>query len=111
MLVTAGGRGEVTMGTGTQRTIAVVVVVVSGVVTLPVVAGLLDQVIDENLLLPIHLVVMAAIGAVVGLLLPGIARAGSSRQGATFVGVMYGIGGAAAGLLLFFLLLNGIDGA
>ena len=99
------------MGTRAQRAIAVVVVVVAGVVTLPVVAGLLDQVVDENLLLPLHLVVMAAIGAVVGLVLPGIARAGSSKQGVAFVGVMYGIGGAAAGLLLFFLLLNGIDGA
>lgn len=90
---------------GTQRVVAVAVLLVAGVLSLPVVATFLDGESTENWIVPVQLVLMAVVGAVVGHLLPGLAGTESdSRRGAGFgavVGVLTGLIGAA----LFYLLL------
>ena len=53
---------------------------------------------------------IAVIGALVGLTLPGLTGAESSSRRA-LLGALIGVGMALLGLLIFFLLLNGFDGA
>jgi hypothetical protein len=96
---------------GVQRVIAVVVLVVAGVLSLPVAAAFVDGEGSENWILPAQLGGMAVVGAVVGRLLPGLAGEGSHRARAAWIGAAVGVGAALVGLVLFFLLLNGFDGA
>ncbi len=84
---------------------------VLGVLSLPVVAFFLDGEGTENWVIPVQLVLMALVGAVVGRLVPALAGAGSSPGRATVIGAVLGVGAAAVGLLLFFVLLNGVGGA
>jgi peptidoglycan/LPS O-acetylase OafA/YrhL len=97
-------------GTG-QRIAALALLLVAGVLSLPVAAAFLDGEGTENFIIPAQLVGMAAIGAVVGALLPGLARAGSSSGRAARIGAAIGVGMAILGVVVFFLLLNGFDGA
>jgi hypothetical protein len=60
---------------------------------------------------PAQLTGMAIVGATVGLLLPGLAGADASPRRAAWVGALVGVGLAVLGVVLFFLLLNGFDGA
>ena len=90
---------------GTQRIIALVVLLVAGVLSLPVVAALLDGGPSENLIVPVQLVLMAVVGATVGYLLPGLAGDDSSTgRGAAF-GALVGVATALLGLAVFSLLL------
>jgi hypothetical protein len=97
-------------GSPIQRLVALVVLLAGGVVSLPLSAYYVDAV-SENLILPAALVGMALLGAVVGALLPGLARAGSSRARAARLGVVIGLVLTVVGTLVFFLLLSGFDGA
>jgi hypothetical protein len=54
---------------------------------------------------------MAILGAVVGRLLPGLAGPTASTRRAVWVGVGVALLLAVLGVLLFFVLLNGFDGA
>ena len=54
---------------------------------------------------------MAVVGAVVGYLLPGLAGATASKGRSAWVGVVVGLLLAVAGIVFFFLLLSGFDGA
>ncbi|HYO39795.1 MAG TPA: hypothetical protein VER39_09075 [Nocardioidaceae bacterium] len=90
----------------TQRTLALVVLVAAGIVGLPVAAAFLDGPSTEDLVLPVHVAVVAALGAVVGALLPGVAGAGSSRARGAGIGVLVGVAAALVGAALFYLLLN-----
>ncbi|MBM7516908.1 hypothetical protein [Nocardioides nitrophenolicus] len=81
--------------------------VVVGCVALPVSAFLLDGTdTGENLIVPVQVLVTAAVGAVLGSRL----LASSSRRRA-LTGAGLGVLGAAVGVGVFFLLLNGVDGA
>jgi hypothetical protein len=97
-------------GSPIQRLVALVVLLAAGTVSLPLSAYYVDD-ISENMVFPVALGGMILIGSVVGALLPGLARAGSSRARAARVGAVIGLVLAIAGTLVFFLLLSGFDGA
>ena len=94
-----------------KRVVAVVVLVVLGVLSLPLVAWLFDGDGVENWILPVQLLLMAVVGAVVGRLVPELAGEGATPRRAVVVGVLVGLGAAALGLLIFFLLLSGLERA
>ena len=96
---------------GVQRLAALVLLLVAGVVSLPVAATFIDGEGNENLILPAQLAGMAIVGAVVGYLLPGLAGDAASTRKAVWVGVGVGLLLAVLGVLVFFLLLSGFDGA
>ena len=85
------------------------ILLVAGILSLPVAAYFLDSPGTENWIVPAQLVAMAAIGAVVGRLLPGIA--GSAGRRPVLVGAVMGVVMALVGVAIFFLLLNGFSGA
>jgi hypothetical protein len=93
------------------RAAAVLVLLVLGVVSLPLVATVLDGAGTENWILPVQLVLMAALGALVGWLVPALAGREATRRRGLLVGAAVGVGCAVLGLVLFFLLLSGISGA
>ena len=96
-----------------QRILAIIVLLGLGVLSLPVVAYFLDDQGQgsENWIVPVQLAAMAVLGALVGRLLPGLAGAGASGTRAAVVGAVTGVVCAVLGVLLFFLLLSGFDGA
>lgn len=99
------------MSTSSQRIIALLVLLVAGVLSLPVVAYFFDGQDTENWIIPIELVAMALIGAVVGRVLPGLAGASATPGRAMLVGAVTGVVAAFVGVALFFLLISGFDGA
>ena len=86
-----------------------VLLLVAGVVCLPLAAAFLDDQGSENWILPVDLALVALFGGVLGAALPGFV-AGSTRR-RVVVGAAYGLAAAAVGVLVFFLLLSGFDGA
>ena len=94
-----------------KRVVAVVVLLALGVLSLPLVAYVLDGEGTENWILPVQLLLMAVVGAVVGRLLPGVAGEGATPRRAVVVGALVGVGAAVLGLVIFFLLLSGFGGA
>ena len=100
-------------GTGTvaQRAVAVLLLLVAGILSLPVAAAFLDGEGAENWIIPAQLGGMVLIGAVVGALLPGLAGAGSSSGRAARIGAALGVAFAIVGVAVFWLLLNGFEGA
>ena len=99
------------MSSGAQRVVALVLLLVAGVLSLPVVAYFFDGQGTENWIVPITLLVMAVLGAVVGRLLPGLAGAGATPRRALVVGALTGVLMVIVGVVIFFLLLSGFDGA
>jgi hypothetical protein len=96
---------------GLQRLVAVLLLLGAGILSLPVAALALDGEGTENLILPAQLAGMAVVGAVVGYLLPGLAGPSASKRRSAWVGVAVGLLLALVGVVVFFLLLNGFDGA
>ena len=90
---------------GLQRGVAVVLLLLAGILSLPVVAAFLDDGSTEDLIVPIQLAAMAAVGAVTGYLLPGVARLGSSSARSAMVGALIGVAAALVGVVVFSLLL------
>ena len=99
------------MGTSSQRVIAVLVLLVLGVMSLPAVAYFIDGEGSENWIVPVQLLVMALFGAIVGRALPGLAGANPPPGRAMLVGAIVGVVASLVGVVLFFLLLSGFDGA
>ena len=95
-----------TGGTG-QRVLAVLLLLVAGVMSLPISATFLDGEGNENWIVPAQLAGMAVIGAVAGLLLPGLARDGASGRRAAWTGAIVGVCMAVVGVAIFFVLLSG----
>lgn len=98
------------------RTLAVVGLLVLGVLALPLLASVLDGPSTENLVLPLDLVLMAVVGALVWRAVPDRVAAGPapverSPRRDLLVGAGVGLAAALVGIVLFFLLLNGLDGA
>jgi hypothetical protein len=94
-----------------RRIVALLVLLVLGVVSLPLVASVLDGQDIENWILPVQLLLMAGAGALAGRLVPSLAGARATRRRGILVGAAIGVGCAVLGLVLFFFLLNGISGA
>ena len=93
-----------------ERALGLFMLVVAGILSLPIAAAFLDGEGTENSVIPAQLGGMAVIGALVGLVIPGLTGAGSPVRRALF-GALIGVGLALVGVLIFFLLLNGFDGA
>lgn len=89
-----------------QRIIALVLLVVVGVLSLPVTAAFLDGDSTEDLVVPVQLVLVALVGAVVGYLLPGLGGPASARGRSAAVGAVVGLAGALLGVVIFVLLLG-----
>lgn len=94
-----------------QRAIGIVVLFVTGMLSLPVSASLFDGQGTENLILPLQLLGMAAIGAGLAVWLPALARHGASTARRAMTGASWGVLAAVVGLLLFFFELTGFSGA
>jgi len=94
-----------------QKVLGALLLLVLGILSLPVVAFFLDGAGTENWIIPVQLVLMAVIGAVVTLVVPVLAPASATTTTRALTGVGWGVLAALVGLLVFFLLLNGFDGA
>jgi hypothetical protein len=94
-----------------QRVVGVLVFLVVGVLSLPVVAYVFDGQGSENWIVPVQLLLMAAVGAGVTVALPALARDGATTQRRALLGVVWGLLAAVAAVALFFLLLSGFRGA
>jgi hypothetical protein len=93
-----------------QRMLGLLVLVVAGILSLPIAAAAFDNEGSENWIVPAQLGGMALIGALVGQGIPALTGAESSGRRALF-GALIGVGMALVGVLIFFLLLSGFDGA
>ena len=94
-----------------RRVVALLVLLVLGVISLPLVASVLDGQGTENLILVVQLVLMALAGALAGWLVPALGGADASPRRGIVIGALLGLGAAVFGLVIFFLLINGISGA
>ena len=94
-----------------QRVVSVVVLVVLAMLSLRIVASVLDAQGNQSWTLPVQLVLMAVIGAVLGFAVPRLAGARASRRRSVLVGAAAGVGAAVLGLVVFFVLLSGLGGA
>ncbi len=99
------------MSVSVKRVAAVLVLLVLGFLSLPVVAGVLDGQGSENWIVPVQLALMAAVGALAGRLVPTLGGADASRRRGVVVGALLGVAAALVGVLLFFLLISGLSGA
>jgi hypothetical protein len=93
------------------RILALAVLLLAGIVSLPVSAVFFDGEGSENWILPVQLGAMAVIGALVGLATPAIAGDDATTRRRVVVGLFLGLLAAVIGVVLFFLLLSGFGGA
>lgn len=94
-----------------QRWIAVLILLVLGIFSLPVTASFFDGEGSENWIIPVAVLLMAVLGAIVGSMLPGLAGAGATQPRGAMIGAVVGVGMLVLGIVVFFLLLNGFEGA
>jgi hypothetical protein len=94
-----------------QRVVGAVVLLVAGMLSLPASAFLFDGEGTENWIIPIAVAMMAMLGGVVGSLLPGLAGPDADQQRGALIGAVVGVAMLVVGLVVFFLLLSGFDGA
>ena len=81
-----------------QRVVGVVVLLVTGMLSLPVSAALFDDPATENWVIVIQLAAMAATGAVVTIALPAMAREGASTARRVRTGIWWGLLAALVGV-------------
>ena len=94
-----------------QRVVGAVVLLVLGMLALPLSAALIDGEGAENWIIVLDLVAMAAFGAAVTIALPALAGEHASRGRRALTGMWWGLLAAIVGVVVFFLLLNGVGGA
>jgi hypothetical protein len=94
-----------------RRIAALLVLLVLGVISLPLVASVLDGEGTENWILPVQLLLMAGAGALAGWAVPGLGGEQATRGRGVVAGAAIGVGCAVLGLAIFFFLLNGFSGA
>ena len=99
------------MSSTVQRVVGVLVLLVAGMLSLPVAASLLDDQGTENWIVPAQLLVMTGIGAGVTTALPALARGGAPTGRRALTGAGWGLLAAFVGVLVFWLLLSGLNGA
>ena len=90
--------------------LGIFVLVVAGIVSLPLAAVPFDSEGSENWIIPVQLGGMAVIGALVSTAIPSLTGAETTGRRIVF-GALIGVGMSLVGVLVFFLLLNGFDGA
>jgi hypothetical protein len=95
--------------TPVTRVLGWALLLAAGVVSLPLAAALLDDPGTENWIMPTQLGATALLGALAGAALPGFVAGSTGRRVA--VGVAYGLAAGLLGIVVFFLLLSGFDGA
>jgi hypothetical protein len=93
-----------------RRVAALLVLLVLGVISLPLVASVLDGQGTENFILPVQLGLMALLGALAGWAVPTLCGADATRRRGIVVGALIGLGTGVLGVVIFFLLLSGLDG-
>ena len=91
------------------RILGFALLLAAGILSLPLAATFLDGPGIENWILPIQVGAMGLLGGLVGVVLPGFVAGATSRRLA--VGAAYGAATAVVGVMVFFLLLSGFDGA
>ncbi|HHU09675.1 MAG TPA: hypothetical protein GXZ60_06635 [Intrasporangiaceae bacterium] len=94
-----------------RRVIAGLVLILTGILSLPLAAAVLDGRATENLIIPAQLICMAFFGAGLAIALPSLAPAAAEPKQRALVGAGWGVLAALVGLLVFWLALNGFDGA
>lgn len=94
-----------------QRVIGVVVLLGTGLYSVPLSAALLDGEGAENWIVPVQLLAMAATGAGLALALPAMAREGAPAGRRAMTGAWWGLLAALVGVLLFWFAINGLGGA
>lgn len=93
-----------------QRVLGVLILLITGIFSLPVVAYFLDGPSTENWIFPVQLILMAAIGAVVTILLPALARTGAPSAMRALTGAGWGVVAALVSVVVFYFLLSGFEG-
>lgn len=93
-----------------RRLVAVVLLVLLGVFTLPLVALVIDT-IDENLVAPVHVALVLAAGIGTWTFVPGVAAPDMPTSRRIAVGAAIGFLAAITAYVVFFLLLSGFSGA
>lgn len=99
------------MGPVAQRIVGAVVLLVTGMLSLPLSAALLDGEGTENWIVPVQLLAMAGIGAGLAVALPALAREGAPTGRRAMTGAWWGLLAALVGVLVFWFAINGITGA
>jgi hypothetical protein len=99
------------MSVNLQRWVGGLALLGAGILSLPVVAAVLDGPSTENWIIPVQLLAMAGIGAGAGVALPALAGAGAPTARRALIGAGLGVLAALVGVLVFWLLLNGFGGA
>ena len=94
-----------------QRIVGIVVLLGAGMLSLPAAASVLDGPSTENWIVPVQLVAMGAVGAVVTVALPALARAGAPTARRAMTGLLWGLLAAFVGVVVFWFLLSGFNGA
>ncbi len=100
------------MNPTTLRFTALAGLVLAAVIGLPLWAAVLDgSTSTENFIIPAHLVTMMLLGAAATTAVPALASPGASGNGRLLMGAGWGLLAAIVGLVVFWLLLNGLGGA
>ena len=106
-----GGHYLRRMSPSAQRVVGAVILLVTGLLSLPVAAFLFDDQGSENWIIPVQLLAMAVTGAAVAVALPALARDGATTGRRIRTGIWWGLLAALVGVLIFWFALNGIRGA
>lgn len=95
---------------GYRRVAIAALLVIVAIGLFPTTAALLDET-DENLILPVFVAVMVALGALLWVFVPALAGERRRLGHRIAVGAAAGLAAAAVAILVFFALLNGYSGA
>ncbi|WP_210650566.1 hypothetical protein [Nocardioides sp. SYSU D00065] len=99
------------MSRSTQRVVGIVVLLALGALSLPLAALPFDGDGDENWIVVVQLALMAGAGAAVTTALPGLAREGAAPGRRALTGAWWGLLAAFAGVVVYFFLISGFEGA
>jgi hypothetical protein len=94
-----------------QRVVGVVILLATGVMSLPLAAYVLDGRGTENWIIPVQLLAMAVIGAALTVALPALAREGAPTGRRIRTGMWWGLLAALVGVALAWFLVSGFRGA
>lgn len=99
------------MSPSRQRALGAIGLVAAGILSLPVVASVLDGAGTENWIIPVVLLLMAGIGAGAGVALPALTTPDAPTGRRALLGAACGVLAALIGLLVFWFFLSGFGGA
>lgn len=105
------GRYGVAVTPAAQRVVGAVLLLATGMLSLPVAAFLLDGRSTENWIIPVQLLAMAVTGAALTVGLPALARDGASTGRRIRTGIWWGLLAAIVGVAVSWFLISGFGGA